>query len=49
MQPYPRNRFVAETVDMNGTGMCIHEKMMLAVMMMAAALAAIGHWVLGWF
>jgi len=30
-------------------GMCIHEKMMLAVMMMAAALAAIGHWVLGWF
>ncbi len=29
-------------------GMCIHEKMMLTVMM-AAALAAIGHWVLGWF
>ncbi len=29
-------------------GMRIHEKMMLAVMMMAA-LAAIGHWILGWF
>lgn len=29
-------------------GMCIHEKMMLVVMMLSA-LAAIGHWILGWF
>ena len=29
-------------------GMCVHEKMMLAVMMMAA-LAASGHWILGWY
>lgn len=29
-------------------GMCIHEKMMLGIMMVSA-LAATGHWVLGWF
>ncbi len=29
-------------------GMCIHEKMMVAVAMIMV-LAAIGHWGLGWF
>ncbi|MDD4913512.1 MAG: hypothetical protein PHW13_00570 [Methylococcales bacterium] len=29
-------------------GLCSHETMMLAVMA-AGVLAAIGHWVLGWF
>lgn len=29
-------------------GMCIHEKMMLVIMMIGA-LAASGHWLLNWF
>lgn len=39
--------------NMNGQcsatkGMCIHEKMMMAVVMVMV-LAAVGHWVLHWF
>jgi hypothetical protein len=29
-------------------GMCVHEKMMLVIMLIAA-IAAVAHWVLGWF